>query len=343
MLISVVASILLHIPILIALLMMENLDTKTASNSLSQSKKVQLLQSLADLNKSELTEKIEDTKAEEKTKLEYQETEAINETTEKLDTNLFGAHTTKAASTEQQQLLGTDITQVGIDRPYKETLSTPLILPQEAQPDTQQTSLLDTVDPSKPVQTINDAIDNKATTKSSELLTESFTNPDKSLTIDTVKPEEPPKPEAKLTEALQESLETQLPTPQTPQTPLTLPNQQTQLTGQSNIANQSSLEVNKSQLGEYGKQMSNLVEASWQKYNLENRQYIDPGFLRIRFKVNANGFTSDFEIVEVQGCNDVQKSVTIEAIKYCQLPPIPQDLIQELGADFFFVSYTFYY
>ncbi len=340
MLIAGLVSILLHVPIVITLILMGDLTSKTTTDTLSQATKVQLLQSLADLTQTDTAKDIETAK--EKPKLEYQDTEAINETTEKLDTNLFGAHTTKAASTQQEQVAGTDITQTGTDLPYRETLSTPLTLPQEAQPAAQQSSMLEAIDPTPPQinDLTNEIVKKEAATSSSELLETTYTNPDKALTIDKAKPEELPQLETQLIEVPKETIETQLPTPNIP---LSLPNQQTQLKGLSTMANQSSLEVNKSQLGEYGKEMSTLVELSWQKYNLENRQYIDPGFLRIRFKVNANGFTSDFEIIEVQGCNDVQKSVTIEAIKHCKLPPIPEDLLEELGEEFFFVSYTFYY
>jgi len=99
---------------------------------------------------------------------------------------------------------------------------------------------------------------------------------------------------------------------------------------QGNISRRgtSSLAVQKTALGRYQASIGRAVEKEWQKNCLQYREHITPGYLTVRFIVNAKGEVTSLDFVESSQSGNIQNGFTLISIQNADIPKMPQDLIK---------------
>lgn len=138
----------------------------------------------------------------------------------------------------------------------------------------------------------------------------------------------------------------ELPTP--PRPPIDDPafagNQsKTAIRGNISRSGRSALDVADSPMGRYQSKISRAVELTWQRYCVKHRDFITPGYLTVRFFVQADGSVSSVEFVGDLQTGEVQKGFTLDSIRNAPIPKMPPAVRKEMAGDALELIFNFYF
>jgi len=117
----------------------------------------------------------------------------------------------------------------------------------------------------------------------------------------------------------------------------------TRLRGSISRRGKSSLDVENNATGRYQAVLNRAVEREWQRNCVRYRDFITPGFLTVRFLVEADGDVRSIQFVEVVEAGEIQKGFTLNSIRGAPIPPMPADLKRDLRGDPLELIYNFYF
>jgi len=145
------------------------------------------------------------------------------------------------------------------------------------------------------------------------------------------KPKEDPKPKAK-------------PTNSAANDPAFRGNQsKTAIRGSISRTGRSALDVVDTPMGRYHSQISRAVELEWQRNCVRRRDYIVPGYLTVRFFVDAEGRVTTLELLgDIEG-GEIQKGFTLDSIRDAEIPAMPANLKKEMAGDSLELIFNFYF
>lgn len=117
----------------------------------------------------------------------------------------------------------------------------------------------------------------------------------------------------------------------------------TRLRGSIGRRGTTALDVEDSPLGRYQAKLNRAVEREWQKNCIRYREHVLPGFLTIRFLLDAKGQVFGIRFLEVMPNGEIQQGFTLRAIQDADLPRMPKDIVKELNGDPLELIYNFYF
>lgn len=105
----------------------------------------------------------------------------------------------------------------------------------------------------------------------------------------------------------------------------------TAIRGSISRTGRSALDVVDTPMGRYHAQISRAVELEFQRNCVRRRDFIVPGYLSVRFFVDAEGRVSALSLLgDIEG-GEVQKGFTIDSIREAEIPAMPSDVKKEMG------------
>ncbi|MDP3851166.1 MAG: hypothetical protein Q8Q59_11725 [Luteolibacter sp.] len=117
----------------------------------------------------------------------------------------------------------------------------------------------------------------------------------------------------------------------------------TAVVGSISRTGRSALDVADSPLGRYQAAISRAVEQEWQRNCVRHRDFITPGFLTVRFFVNAAGKVRSVQFVGDMETGEVQKGFTLNSIRDAEIPAMPRDLRKEYDKEPLELIFRFYF
>lgn len=105
----------------------------------------------------------------------------------------------------------------------------------------------------------------------------------------------------------------------------------------------SALNVENTALGRYQAAISRAVELEWQRNCVRHRDFITPGFLTVRFFVEASGKVRSVDFVGDMETGEVQKGFTLNSIRDAGIPAMPRDLRGEYDEEPLELIFRFYF
>lgn len=114
----------------------------------------------------------------------------------------------------------------------------------------------------------------------------------------------------------------------------------TAIRGSISRTGRSALDVVDTPMGRYHAQISRAVELEWQRNCVRRRDFIVPGYLTVRFFIDAEGRVSNLSLGDIEG-GEIQKGFTIDSIRDAEIPPMPSDVKKEMGDDSLELIYNF--
>jgi hypothetical protein len=140
-------------------------------------------------------------------------------------------------------------------------------------------------------------------------------------------------------------------TPAPQQTPQQTPQQppfrgfqrKTTIQGSISRSGRSALDVEDSPLGRYQATISRAVELEWQRNCVRYRDFITPGFLTVRFFVDAKGKVRNVQFVGAMQTGQQQKGFTLNSIRDATIPAMPPDLRKDFQEDPLELVINFYF
>jgi hypothetical protein len=117
----------------------------------------------------------------------------------------------------------------------------------------------------------------------------------------------------------------------------------TRLRGSISRRGTSSVDVENSATGRYQAVLNRAVEREWQRNCVRYRDFITPGFLTVRFMVQADGGVRSVQFVEVVEAGEIQKGFTLNSIRGAPIPPMPAKLKRDLKGEPLELIYNFYF
>lgn len=117
----------------------------------------------------------------------------------------------------------------------------------------------------------------------------------------------------------------------------------TAVTGSISRTGKSALDVEDSPLGRYQAIISRAVELEWQRNCVRHRDFITPGFLTVRFFVEADGKVRSVQFVGDMETGEVQKGFTLNSIRNAEIPAMSQSLRKEYDKEPLELIFRFYF
>lgn len=117
----------------------------------------------------------------------------------------------------------------------------------------------------------------------------------------------------------------------------------TAIVGSISRTGRSSLDVADSPLGRYQAQISRAVEQEWQRNCVRHRDFITPGFLTVRFFVEASGKVRTVQFVGQMETGEVQKGFTLNSIRNAGIPAMPATLKKDFAKEPLELIFNFYF
>lgn len=105
----------------------------------------------------------------------------------------------------------------------------------------------------------------------------------------------------------------------------------------------SALDVADTPMGRYQAAISKAVEEEWRRNCVRHRDFITPGFLSVRFYVQADGKVRNVAFVGVMETGEIQKGFTLNSIRDATIPPMPAPLRAELDGEPLELTFNFYF
>lgn len=163
-----------------------------------------------------------------------------------------------------------------------------------------------------------------------------------------IKPREEMKPRDGKADGLSEKKPEEQPKPTPKQTPIDDPafrgNQsKTAIQGSISRNGRSALDVADTPMGRYQALISRAVELEWQRNCVKHRDFITPGFLTVRFYVEASGRVKSVQFVGDIQTGEVQKGFTLNSIREAPIPAMPPGVKKEMGGDALELIFNFYF
>lgn len=117
----------------------------------------------------------------------------------------------------------------------------------------------------------------------------------------------------------------------------------TAIRGNISRTGNSALDVVDTPMGRYHAKISRAVELEWQRNCVRRRDFIVPGYLTARFFIDAEGRVTNVNLLgEIEG-GEIQKGFTIDSIRAAEIPPMPDDVKNEMGGDSLELIFNFYF
>lgn len=117
----------------------------------------------------------------------------------------------------------------------------------------------------------------------------------------------------------------------------------TAIRGSISRTGRSALDVADTALGRYQAQISRAVEQEWQRNCVRHRDFITPGFLTVRFFVEADGRVRMVQFVGEMESGEIQKGFTLNSIRNAEIPPMPPELRRDLDGEPLELIFNFYF
>lgn len=117
----------------------------------------------------------------------------------------------------------------------------------------------------------------------------------------------------------------------------------TAVTGSISRTGTSALDVEDSPLGRYQAIISRAVEQEWQRNCARHRDFITPGFLTVRFFVEAGGKVRSVQFVGDMETGEIQKGFTLNSIRNAEIPAMPRSLRKEYDQEPLELIFRFYF
>lgn len=105
----------------------------------------------------------------------------------------------------------------------------------------------------------------------------------------------------------------------------------------------SALDVADTPEGRYQAMISRAVEQEWQRNCARHRDFITPGYLTVRFFVEASGKVKSVQFVGEMETGQVQKGFTLSSIRDAAIPAMPAELRKELDGEPMELLFNFYF
>jgi outer membrane biosynthesis protein TonB len=105
----------------------------------------------------------------------------------------------------------------------------------------------------------------------------------------------------------------------------------------------SALAVADTPEGRYQALISRAVEQEWQRNCARHRDFITPGYLTVRFFVEASGKVKSVQFVGEMETGQVQKGFTLSSIRDAAIPAMPAELRKELDGEPMELLFNFYF
>jgi len=105
----------------------------------------------------------------------------------------------------------------------------------------------------------------------------------------------------------------------------------------------SALDVADTPMGRYQSAISKAVEQEWRRNCVRHRDFITPGFLTVRFYVQADGKVRNVAFVGVMETGEIQKGFTLNSIREAPIPPMPDAVRTELDGEPLELTFNFYF
>jgi hypothetical protein len=117
----------------------------------------------------------------------------------------------------------------------------------------------------------------------------------------------------------------------------------TAIQGSISRTGKSALDVADTPMGRYQAAISRAVEKEWQRNCVLRRDFIVPGYLTVRFYVQADGRVKSVQFVgDIEG-GAVQKGFTLQSIRDAPIPAMPSAVKEEMGGDALELLFNFYF
>lgn len=94
---------------------------------------------------------------------------------------------------------------------------------------------------------------------------------------------------------------------------------------------QNAVDAESTEVGKYKNEIRKAIAKKWHEYRVRNAEHVSWGILKLRCRVDRNGGVHDLEIVENEA-NTMLADFSLRAILDADLPPMPPDVAEELGA-----------
>lgn len=117
----------------------------------------------------------------------------------------------------------------------------------------------------------------------------------------------------------------------------------TAISGNISRTGRSALDVADTPMGRYQAQISRAVEQEWQRNCVRHRDFITPGYLTVRFYVEANGNVKSVNFVGDNQTGEVQKGFTLNSIRNAGIPAMPPAVKKEMAGDALELIFNFYF
>lgn len=115
----------------------------------------------------------------------------------------------------------------------------------------------------------------------------------------------------------------------------------TAIRGSISRTGRSALDVVDTPLGRYHAQISRAVELEFQRNCVRRRDFIVPGYLTVRFFIDAEGRVTTLSLLgDIEG-GEVQKGFTIDSIRDAEIPAMPPDVRKDMGDNSLELIYNF--
>jgi len=117
----------------------------------------------------------------------------------------------------------------------------------------------------------------------------------------------------------------------------------TAIQGSISRTGRSALDVADTPMGRYQAKISRAVELEWQRNCVRHRDFITPGYLTVRFYVEADGTVKSVNFVGDIQTGEVQKGFTLNSIREAPIPAMPADVKKEMAGDALELIFNFYF
>ncbi len=117
----------------------------------------------------------------------------------------------------------------------------------------------------------------------------------------------------------------------------------TVLRGSISRSGRSALAVENTALGRYQAQISRAIELEWQRNCVRYADFITPGFITVRFSVDAKGKIGRRDFVGAIQAGEHQKGFTLDAIRDARIPAMPAELARDFSDEPLELIFNFYF
>ncbi|MEI6674558.1 MAG: hypothetical protein WCO57_05220 [Verrucomicrobiota bacterium] len=117
----------------------------------------------------------------------------------------------------------------------------------------------------------------------------------------------------------------------------------TTIQGSISRTGRSALDVEDTPLGRYQATISRAIELEWQRNCVRYRDFITPGYLTVRFFVDAKGKVRNPQFVGVMQTGQQQKGFTLNSIHDAVIPAMPPEVRKDFVKEPLELIFNFYF